>query len=282
MKPPIFEYHEPRELDEALALLDTSGDDAVILAGGQSLMPLLNFRLARPLDLIDINRIPTLAGLRIEGGALIIGAMTRTEVLEHSSIVRDGWPLLRAIAPHIGHAAIRNRGTVGGSCAHADPMAELPVALSALDAVFHLQSKTGSRTVAAADFFLGTMTTAKASGELLVAIEVPAPQPDTTCGFSEFARTSGAFALAGAAALITRDAAGRCTAAAIGLLGGDDRPLRATAAERALIGTLPNVAMLAEIAQLAVADTTPPESERYRRALLAEMTRRALAAAITP
>jgi CO/xanthine dehydrogenase FAD-binding subunit len=281
VKPGIFAYHVPSELDEALAVLAESGDDAVILAGGQSLMPLLNFRLARPIDLIDINRIPALAGLRIEGGSLVIGAMTRTEVLEHSNIVAEGWPLLRAVAPYIGHAAIRNRGTIGGSCAHADPMAELPVALRALDAVFHLRSESGSRAVPAADFFLGTMSTAKAADEMLVAIEVPPPAPNTTHGFAEFSRTSGAFALAGAATVITRDDAGRCVAAAIALLGGDDRPLRAGAAERALIGARPNAAMLAEIAQLAVADTAPPESERYRRALLAELTRRALGQALS-
>jgi carbon-monoxide dehydrogenase medium subunit/6-hydroxypseudooxynicotine dehydrogenase subunit alpha len=279
MKPPIFDYHAPRELDEALALLAERGDDAAILAGGQSLMPLLNFRLARPVDLIDINRIPALAGMRVENGTLIIGAMTRTETLERSSIVREGWPLLRAVAPYIGHAAIRNRGTIGGSCAHADPMAELPVAFRALDAIFHLQSQAGTRTLSAADFFLGTMTTAKEPDELLVAIEVPALAPNTTHGFSELSRTSGAFALAGAAVTVTRDEAGACTAAAIALLGGDDMPLRAAAAEAALIGIRPTAQQIDEIAQLATSDTHPPEAERYRRALLAEMTRCALAEA---
>jgi CO/xanthine dehydrogenase FAD-binding subunit len=280
MKPPPLEYHAPVDLAEALALLAEHGDEATVLAGGQSLMPLLNFRIARPAHLIDINRVAALAGLRVEHGSLIIGAMTRTATLERSEVVRDGWPLLRAVAPYIGHAAIRNRGTVGGSCAHSDPAAELPVAFRALDATFHLQSNRGSRTVAAAEFFLGMMTTAKEPDELLVAIAVPPPVPGTTHGFAELARTSGAFALAGAAAILTRDAAGRCTAAAISLLGGGDVPFRAHAAERALIGTRPSAKSVAEIAQLAAAASSPPESERYRRALLAEMTRRALTEAL--
>jgi CO/xanthine dehydrogenase FAD-binding subunit len=280
VKPPPFAYRAPRTIDEALALLDESGDDAKLLAGGQSLIPLLNFRLARPSVVIDLNRVAGLNELRRENGALHIGAMTRTALLERSSLVAEFWPVLREAAGYIGHAAIRNRGTVGGSVAHADPTAELPVVLTALDARLHVRSRAGARTIPAAAFFIGRLTTALAPTELLVGIEIQPLAERTQYGFAEYARTAGDFALAGACALITRDETGTCTAATIALLGADSVPLRATDTERALVGTRVDAADIAAAAQLAVATCRPPEPAAHRRALLAEMTRLALERAV--
>jgi carbon-monoxide dehydrogenase medium subunit/6-hydroxypseudooxynicotine dehydrogenase subunit alpha len=279
MKPAAFDYHAPESVEEALSLLDAGGDDAKVLAGGQSLIPLMNFRLARPSVLIDINRIAALSVVRRRNGTLHLGAMTRTAVLERSTLIDAGWPVLRDVAHHVGHAAIRNRGTVGGSVAHADPTAELPVALTALDATFHLRSRTAARVVAARDFFVGRLTTALAPNELLVGIEIAPLAAGTTSGFAEYARVAGDFALAGACVLLTRDAGGRCTAASIVLLGAENRPWRAAAAERALLGSVVDAASAREIGELAAADCTPSGHVRHRRALLAEMTRKALARA---
>jgi carbon-monoxide dehydrogenase medium subunit/6-hydroxypseudooxynicotine dehydrogenase subunit alpha len=276
MKPAAFAYHAPGDIEHTLALLEDGGDDAKVLAGGQSLVPLLNFRLARPASIIDINRVAALSYVRRRGGALQIGSMTRTAVLERSMIVAGDWPVLRDATRYIGHTAIRNRGTVGGSAAHADPTAELPVVLTALDATLHVRSRTASRALRARDFFLGRMTTALQPNELLEGIEIAPLPPNTTHGFAEFARIAGDFALAGACVLLTRDAGGRCTAASIVLLGADSVPWRASAAERALLGAVVDAASAREIAELATADTTPPGPVRYRRALLAEMTRTAL------
>jgi carbon-monoxide dehydrogenase medium subunit/6-hydroxypseudooxynicotine dehydrogenase subunit alpha len=276
VKPAAFAYHAPGTIDQTLALLEDGGDDAKVLAGGQSLVPLLNFRLARPSTIVDINRVAALSYVRRQGGRLQIGSMTRTAVLERSTLVAGGWPVLRDAARYVGHAAIRNRGTVGGSAAHADPTAELPVVLTALGATLQVRSRSASRTIGADEFFLGRLTTALQPDELLVGIEIGPLPPNTTHGFAEFARIAGDFALAGACVLLTRDANGRCTAASIVLLGADTVPWRARAAERALVGAVVDAATANEIADVATADTKPPEPVRYRRALLAEMTRTAL------
>lgn len=261
MKPPPFGYEPAASIDAALALLAT--DEALPLAGGQSLVPLLNFRLARPALLVDLNPVQELARLEVADGALRIGAMTRQAALLRSPEVMARWPLLTEAVAHVGHAATRSRGTVGGSVAHADPKAELPVALAALDARFHLRSLAGARTIGAHELFGGPYTTATADGELLVEIEVPVPRPGTRMAFVEHARTHGDFALAGAAVVLT---AGEH--AAIALLGADTIPVRAHAAERALR----DGAAAAEVARLAVAEVP----DDYRRALLATLTERAL------
>jgi CO/xanthine dehydrogenase FAD-binding subunit len=200
MKPPPFAYVAPTTLDEALAELDDAGEDAKVLAGGQSLLPLLNFRLARPSVMIDLNRTAGLSDVRRTDGVVRIGAMTRTSMLERSSLIAESWPLLRDAAGYVGHAAIRNRGTVGGSVAHADPTAELPVAFTALGARMHVRSRNAARIVRAADFFTGRLTTALEPNELLVGIELDALPTGTTHGFAEYARTAGDFAIAGACA----------------------------------------------------------------------------------
>jgi CO/xanthine dehydrogenase FAD-binding subunit len=258
MKPAPFGYEAPRTLAAALALL---GDDARVLAGGQSLVPIMNFRLARPGTLIDVNRIDELTYLRKRDGVLHIGALTRHATLERSDVVAHGWPLLQQAVRHVGHAQIRSRGTVGGSCAHADPSAELPVALTALDARFHVRSQAGRR-VLGAEFFVSHLTTALRDDELLVEIEVPPMPPSARTAFAEHARTHGDWAIAGAAVVL---APGH---AAIALLGAAPTPLRASEAEAALTGGA-GAAAAARLAGALVDD-------EWRAALTTSLVRRAL------
>ena len=261
MKPAPFHYVAPRSVDAALAAL---GEDAKALAGGQSLVPLLNFRLARPETLVDLNGIDELAYLRKSGGTLRIGALTRQATLHRSSVVERGWSLLTRAVAQVAHPAIRNRGTVGGSVAHADPAAELPVALTALDARFHMRSaQRGPRTIAAPDFFRAPLMTALEPDELLVEIEDPALPDGARAAFVEHARTHGDFALAGAA--VVRAGTEH---AAIALLGAGPTPLRVPDAERALC----NGASAAEAARIAGAEL----DDDYRRALTTELVRRAI------
>jgi CO/xanthine dehydrogenase FAD-binding subunit len=262
MKPAPFHYAAPASVQEALALLDA--EDARPLAGGQSLVPLLNFRLARPVLLVDLNRVEALEWSEATAGALRIGAMTRQTALLRSRAVAQRWPLLSQALAHVGHAATRSRGTIGGSVAHADPRAELPTALAALDARFHLRAPVGERTVTVAEMFAGPYTTALRDGELLVEVEVPAPPPAARMAFVEHARTRGDFALAGAAVVVAPAAH-----AAIALLGADTVPVRAAEAERALLGG----ADAAEVAHLA----TTGVADDHRRALLTALIERALA-----
>jgi CO/xanthine dehydrogenase FAD-binding subunit len=265
VKPAPFEYAAPRSLGEAVGLLH---EDSKILAGGQSLVPLLNFRLARPERLVDINRIAELDYLREIGGALRIGALTRQATLERSELVARGWPLLTQAVRLVGHPQIRSRGTVAGSAAHADPTAELPCALLALDAVFRLRSTGGERTVPAGEFFEGPLMTAIEPDELLAEIEVPAPPEGARSAFVEHARTHGDFALCGAGAVVAPGAG-----AAIALLGAGPAPVRAPAAERALADGA-SAREAAELAGEGIADD-------YRRALVTELVRRALEGAET-
>jgi CO/xanthine dehydrogenase FAD-binding subunit len=203
VKPPPFDYVAPRTVAEALDAL--AAEDARVLAGGQSLVPLLNFRLARPARLVDINGIAELGVLRRTDHALHIGATVRQAAIERSAIVARHWPLLAQAVRHVAHAAVRARGTVAGSVAHADPKAELPVALAALDARFHLRSPRGARTLTAAELFQGPLTTAIEEGELLERIVVPPLPEGTTTGFAEYARTHGDFAEAAVAIVKTPD-----------------------------------------------------------------------------
>jgi CO/xanthine dehydrogenase FAD-binding subunit len=204
VKPPPFDYVAPQTVAEALEALAV--EDARVLAGGQSLVPLLNFRLARPARLVDINGIAELAALRRTDHALHIGATVRQAAIERSAIVARHWPLLAQAVKHVAHAAVRSRGTVAGSVAHADPKAELPVALAALDARFHLRSARGTRTLTAGELFRGPLTTAIEDGELLERIEVPPPPAGTATGFAEYARTRGDFAEAAVAVVRTPQA----------------------------------------------------------------------------
>ncbi|MFM9882951.1 MAG: FAD binding domain-containing protein [Burkholderiales bacterium] len=222
MKPPIFAYVAPESIEECTALLREYGADAKIIAGGQSLMPMLNLRMIRPNVVIDIRRIKDLDRIESVDGKLRIGAMVRQRVVEHSQLVRQAVPLLTEAVPHIGHVATRSRGTVVGSLCHADPAAELPVCAMLLGAEFVLRSQTGSRTVSAAAFFANAMVTTARDDELVEAVQFPAPQPATGFAFCEMARRSGDFALVSVAATIRRD--GNLIDGAVALGGVGDVP----------------------------------------------------------
>src|SRR5262252_6295097 len=204
MKPAPFEYHRPASLQEAFDLLDRYGEDGRILAGGQSLVPTMNMRLVTPRAVIDINRLPDLDAIRITPDGLVVGALARHETLERSALVREHAPLIAAAMPHVGHEAIRTRGTLGGSLALADPAAELPACAVALGATIGLTSRRGRRDVPAADFFRGIYTTALESGELVTEVAVPRAA-GWRWGFEELARRHGDFALAGLAAGVRLD-----------------------------------------------------------------------------
>lgn len=276
MKPAPFSYEAPGSVDEAVAMLAEHGEDASVLAGGQSLVPLLNFRMARPEVLVDINRVPDLSGLRTDDGALRIGAVTRDSALERSAAVARGWPLLGEALRHVGHPAIRNRGTVGGSAAYADPAAELPTVLAALDARLRVRSVRGVRVLEAESFFLGHLTTALEPDELLAEIEVPALAPCTGTAFAEYARLHGDFALAGAAAVVTVGPDLRCRTARLALLGVGATPVRATSAETAMVGVRIDERVAAEAGDLAARDSDPPEPQDHRCALLTTLVREAV------
>ena len=264
MKPAPFVYEAPRTLDDALATL---GEDARVLAGGQSLVPMMNFRIARPERLVDLNRIDALSYVQADDGALRVGAMTRQATLERSDVVARGWPLLRQAVRLVGHPQIRTRGTVGGSVAHADPAAELPVALTALDARFHVRSARGARRLDAGELFVFHLSTNLEPDEILVEIEVPPPPAGARTAFAEHARTHGDFATAGAAVVIVPGE--RC---AIALLGAAPTPIRAPAAEQAAAaGAAP-----AEVGVLAAEGL----EDDHQRALIAELVRRALSEAL--
>lgn len=236
MKPAPFRYECPETVDEALALLTQHGDDAKVLAGGQSLLPLLNMRLARPGVLIDINRLAELGSLTRTGNALRIGALTRQVSLERSPLVAARFPLLAQAAGWVAHPQIRTRGTVGGSSAHADGSAELPATFCAMNATFRCRSAVGERVVPWREFFLGQYESALRPDELLTGIDVPEPPAGTGAGFAEHARRRGDFAIAGAAALIRTDPSGRCEQVAISIFGVASTPLRLTSLEQELIG----------------------------------------------
>jgi CO/xanthine dehydrogenase FAD-binding subunit len=280
MKPPPFDYMDPRSLDEAVGLLAEHGEDGKILAGGQSLVPLLNFRLAQPSVIVDVNRVVELSYLRRRDGRLRIGAMCRQTRLEQSPVAREGWGLLGDALALIAHPQIRNRGTVGGSAAHADPAAELPVAFSALEARFTARSSRGERVLDADEFFVTHLTTALEPDELLVEVEVPPVAEGTGHAFTEYSRRPGDFALGGAAVLYTKNGDGSCTDARIAMLGAADTPLRAREAEAALRGQKLDDDVAAEAAKLAARDIEPTGdihgSSSYRKRLIEAMVRRAL------
>ncbi|MBN9052156.1 MAG: xanthine dehydrogenase family protein subunit M [Rhizobiales bacterium] len=285
MKPAPFDYLRVHSIDEAIAAL-AEHDDAVILAGGQSLVPMLNFRLASPGLLIDINRISDLARIGVTPDGLTLGALVRWHELESSTVVARHNPLLQYAVRHIAHYQIRNRGTVGGSSAHADPAAEFPAVALACDAIFSLRSARGTRTVTAADFFRGALETALEPGEMLVAIQFPAWPVRRGWGFEEFARRAGDFALAGAIVLLDYDADGVCADASLVSFGAGDRALRLTRAEECLRGIRLTVGALTEAARIAAEDCEPKSDmhapAEYRSALLETLMLRALNAAAAP
>jgi carbon-monoxide dehydrogenase medium subunit len=250
VKPAPFEYFDPRTVDEALALLAAHGDDAKILAGGQSLVPMLALRLARPAAVVDVNRVAGLDALAANGAALTVGALVRQRALERWAAERA--PLVTAALRHVGHTPIRVRGTVAGSIAHADPASELPALLLCLDGEVVARSRRGRRTIAAVDFFQGPLATALAPDELVTETRWTLPPAHAGWGFHEMARRHGDFALVGVAAVLAL-ARGVVTMARVALFGAAATPVRAAAAERALVGQRADEATLAEAARLAVA-----------------------------
>ncbi len=282
MKPPAFEYHRPRTVDEAISLLAQHGGEAKLLAGGQSLIPAMNFRLARPAILIDLNPVTELSYIHAANGdGLRLGAMTRQRAVERSPVVAKAAPLLHETMPFIAHPQIRNRGTVGGSIAHADPAAELPAVAVALDARCKVVSRRGSRTIAAGEFFTGLFSTALAPDELLVEIVLPAAGARSGWAFIEVARRHGDYALVGVAAAVSLDSQGRCRAARIGLLSVGDGPVLAAEAAKLLIGQQPSPDAIRAAADAAASRDVDPSgdihaSAAYRRHLVGVLTRRAL------
>lgn len=280
MKPAPFEYFRPDTVDEALSLLTEHGWDAKLLAGGQSLVPAMNFRLAAPGVLIDLNRIPGLDGIREEGRTLRIGTMVRQHAAERSADVRRLAPLLAEALPFVAHPQIRNRGTVGGSVAHADPAAELPAVMLALGARMHVVGPNGTRSLAADEFFTGLFSTALEHDEMLAEIEIPALAARAGFAFMEVSRRHGDFGLAGLAVSVSLDDGGCCADARIALLGVGEGPVLAHAAADALRGQSPSLEAVAAAADAARAEVDPPmdihASSEYRRHLVGVLVGRAL------
>jgi len=285
MKPPRFTYHDPATVEDTLDLLALHGDAARILAGGQSLMPMLNFRLARPGHVIDINRLADLDTVSPgPDDGLRIGALVRQRTLERSELIRERCPLIAQAMPFVGHPQIRARGTLGGSLAHADPAAELPAVMVALGAQLTLESAGGRRTIGAEDFFVSSLATALTPREMLTEIALPPWPARTGSSLHEVAIRRGDFALGGVAATLTLDAQGRVAGARIVCFGVGPRPVRAADAERSLVGGAPSAPALAEAGRLAGAAVDPSDdihaSGAYRRRLAGVLTTRALAAAL--
>jgi carbon-monoxide dehydrogenase medium subunit len=282
MKLPPVEYEAPTTVSEAIDLLAEQLDEASVLAGGQSLIPLLALRLARPEVLIDINGIKELSGISVTDGWVSVGAMTREYVAEESEVVADAVPLLAAALPLIGHEAIRSRGTIGGSLAHADPAAELPAVARALDAEFVVRGPAGMRVIPAAQWFEGYLTTARRPDELLVEVRFPAAGPGTGVSFEEVARRHGDFAIVGLAVSLAL-AGGVISDARLAFAGVSDVPVRAAAAEDLLIGESPSTELFDEAARRATEDLDPPAdlhgSSDYRKTVAAAIVRRGLRAA---
>jgi carbon-monoxide dehydrogenase medium subunit len=285
MKPSVFDLHTPTSVDEAVALLAELGDGAKVLAGGQSLVPMLSLRLAYFDHLVDVGRIADLSGVTYDNGTVTIGSTTVDAVVERDAAVAAAVPLLAKATPLIGHFQIRNRGTVGGSIAHADPAAEYPAVALALDAEMEVVSSRGRRSIPANEFFTGFWTTAMEADELLAAVRFP--KWDGRCGFAvrEFARRFGDFAIAGAVVAVALGPDDRIERCAIGLLGLGPTPLRATAAEQAAAGATADLAV-DDIGALAVADLSDVPSDLhgsagYRRRVGAAMVSRAMADAIS-
>ena len=282
MKLPPVDYEAPAAVSEALELLAEHLDEASVLAGGQSLIPLLAMRLARPAVLIDINGIAELSGVSRTDGWVTIGAMTREYVAEESEVVRSTVPLLADALPLIGHEAIRSRGTVGGSLAHADPAGELSAVARALDAEFVLRGQSGERVVPASEWFEGYLMTSRRPDEMLVEVRFPAAEPGTGTSFQEVTRRHGDFAVVGVATSLTLSD-GAIRDARLGMAGVSDVPVRAPEAEVFLVGERPSAELFAEAARRATAGIDPPSdlhgSSDYRKKVAAALVRRGLAEA---
>jgi carbon-monoxide dehydrogenase medium subunit len=281
VKPAPFAWHAPESLQAALALKAQHGDAARFLAGGQSLVPAMNFRVAQPAVLVDLNRIAGLSGIAWDAdGTLRIGAMTRYRQIERDAAVAARHPLLVEALAEVAHPQIRTRGTLGGNLSHADPASEMPAVMLALQARFHLASARGNREVAAADFFLAPLTIALAEDEMLTEIRIPPLPPRSGTAFLEVARRRGDYAMMGVAVLVARDGGGRCVAARLAFLSAGPTPMPAPRAAAALLGTTLDDSAIAAAGALAQQEVAPTGSLQakagYQRHLAGVLACRAL------
>lgn len=285
MKPAPFEYHAPDSIEEALTLVHNLGDEAKLLAGGQSLVPAMNFRVVQPTALIDLNRIKELDYVQQDGDCLRIGAMTRERTLEFDPLIAQKFPLLNEAMQYVAHPQIRNRGTIGGSLANADPAAELPVLMLALDARLKVRNAAAERWVEAQDFFSGMFTTDLGTGEMLVEIELPSQPARTGWSFLEVAPRAGDYALMGVAAVVTWNEQGKCQAAKLVYLNAGDGPVNAKGAAGLLQNATVSEKLIDEAATLASQQEINPfgnihASPEFQRHLARVLTKRALQQAL--
>lgn len=278
MIPANFDYEAPSTLDEAIGMLHRFGEDAKILSGGHSLIPMMKLRFANPTHLIDINNIPDLSHIREEGGLLKIGALTREAELEHSDLLKSKFPIFADVTHQIADPQVRNRGTIGGNLAHGDAANDHPAVMLALNATIQITGKDGKRTVGIDDFFHGFYMTAIEHGEILTEIQIPMPPAGTGSAYHKLERKVGDYATAGCAVQITLDASGTVTAAGIGLTNVSAVPLRASRSEAALIGKKLTDETIAEAAKMAAEDCSPSAdlrgSEEYKRDMVRILVKR--------
>lgn len=284
MIPPAFEYFRPKTIPEALAFLKQYGDDAKILSGGQSLIPMMKLRLARPAYIVDLNRITGLSYIKEEGGFLKIGGLTREAELESSSLVRSKYPLLIDTASVIADPQVRNLATVGGNLAHGDPANDHPATMLALGAQIVATGSKGERAIPVENFFVSLFTTALEPGEILTEIQIPVPPPKSGGAYVKVERKVGDFATAAVAAQLTLDDKGAIQKAGIGLTNVGPTPVKARRAEDLLRGKKPEAATIAQAAQLAADDAQPSSDLRgpaeYKKGLVKELATRAIARAV--
>jgi carbon-monoxide dehydrogenase medium subunit len=284
MKAASFQYHDPRTRDDLVGLL-AGLDDLKLIAGGQSLMPMMNFRIVSPAHLVDLNRVAGLGGITISGGDIRFGALTRQREVKASDLVARELPILAEAISYVGHLQTRSRGTVGGSCCHLDPAAEIPALAALYDAAFEIGGPQGSRELAYADWHLGMLTSALDEREVLEGIRFTpwrAPSGRHGWGFHEFARRHGDFAIAGAGCLVDLKDEGTIARIAVVVMGVDAVPVRLRAVETALIGSVPDAAAIAALVEAACridAMTDPQISDAYRSRLAGVVTKRAVKAA---
>jgi len=279
MKLPAFDYACPTTIPEAVQLL-ASRDDAKAIAGGQSLVPMLAFRLLQPALLVDLRKLADLRGIEVTENGVRLGAMVRWRDIEDDARLASAHPLLKAAVAHVAHYQIRNRGTVGGSIAHADPAAEMPGIALTCEAEIAVVGTSGARVIKAADFFTGALTTALAADEIIVEVRLPPWPEGRRWGFQEFARRRGDFAMAAAAVFYDQDSRGRAINAHVGVIGVADQPRRLATVEALLNGQTVDAATIAKAEAATVAAIDPPEdihaTAAYRRALAGTMVERAL------
>ncbi len=284
MIPAAFDYHRPGTLDEAVKLLSSHGDQAKVLSGGMSLLPMLKLRLASFAHLVDIGRIPGLDYIKEEGGFLKIGAMTRQAALERSDLIRTQYPILADAVPLIADPLVRNRGTVGGNVANGDPGNDQPAIMLALGATFVARGPKGERSVPAGQFYKGLYSTALAPNEILTEIRIPAPPPKSGGAYAKLKRKTGDFAVAAAAVQLTLNAKGAIERAAIGLTNAALTPVEASDAAKYLTGKMPDEKTIAEAAKMAAAKSSPSADRRgsieYKKEMARVLTARALRKAV--